>query len=583
MRDLHSKEILQDSTKCANETNRLEKYRKFVLCGALFASAFSVAEAMEFGTMGNVSASMGGAGVALKSPFALYYNPALLASDSKMRIGYSIGVGLSQSNLDKLTNLNFVKMVESLTSLGSQMGGGSKAITKTTRSAAPAMVTGATPFAVPLANSGARAASNLTDALKEALQQSGATGSDLESLWNSYEQKHQGSTDHSKLVENLQSAVNNSNMTQEQKDMFNDFAGSVDWSDFEVGNGGKITSMTIKSGSNGALDAAMKDLDTLFEVLKNNNMNVISQSGIVFQLSSETMQESFGSLAVGLFNTTQAGVSLVGDKSRMRLIFGDTNGYYELITKPGGYTLKEASKDDYDKFSILQSVEKGDAHKVVSSVFNLTEVPVGYAYRFNFDNSELSIGVAGKLMLGASLYHEQFLGTNLQFDTNFASNIQYNTTFGIDLGTYYGYNLSDSGQLGVGFVAKNINTPTFRFDTAPTISIKPQYRAGIAYNGKRFSLAFDADVLPNEVLTYSQYGLYSQMIGGGFKLDCRFVDVRGGIAYDLRRDTGAILTAGVNILGLIDIAAEVGTTWVDYFGTTAPKYANVRVGGSFSW
>lgn len=569
---------MRDSIICANRMDKFRKYRKSVLCGALFASAFSVVEAMEFGTMGNVSASMGGAGVALKSPFALYYNPALLASDSKMRIGYSIGVGLSQSNLDKLTNLNFVKMVESLTSLGSQMGGGSKAITKTTRSAAPA-TGGATPFA---ANGGARAANNLTDALKEALQQSGATGSSLEELWKNYEQSHQGSTDHSQLVGNLQSAVNGSNMTQEQKDMFNDFAESVDWSDFDVSNG-KITSMTIKSGSNGALDAAMKDLDTLFEVLKNNNMNVISQSGIVFQLSSETMQEKFGSLAVGLFNTTQAGVSLVGDKSRMRLIFGDANGYYELITKPGGYTLKEASKDDYDKFSILQSVEKGDAHKVVSSVFNLTELPVGYAYRFNFDNSELSIGVAGKLMLGASLYHEQFLGSNLQFNTNFASNIQYNTTFGIDLGSYYGYNLSDSGQLGVGFVAKNINTPTFRFDTAPTISIKPQYRAGIAYNGKRFSLAFDADVLPNEVLTYSQYGLYSQMIGGGFKLDYRFVDVRGGVAYDLRRDTGAILTAGVNILGLIDIAVEVGTTWVDYFGTTAPKYANVRVGGSFSW
>ena len=573
---------MRDSTIHTNRMDKFRKYRKSVLCGALFASAFSVVEAMEFGTMGNVSASMGGAGVALKSPFALYYNPALLASDSKMRIGYSIGVGLSQSNLDKLTNLNFVKMVESLTSLGSQMGGGSKAITKTTRSAAPAMPTGATPFSVPLANGNTRAASNLTGALEEALKASGASGNSLEDLWKSYETSQGGSTDHSKLIGNLKDSVNNSSMTQEQKDMFNDFAGSVDWSDFDVSNG-KITSMTIKSGSNGALDAAMKDLDTLFEVLKNNNMNVISQSGIVFQLSSETMQEKFGSLAVGLFNTTQAGVSLVGDKSRMRLIFGDTTGYYELITKPGGYTLKEASKDDYDKFSILQSVEKGDAHKVVSSVFNLTELPVGYAYRFNFDNSELSIGVAGKLMLGASLYHEQFLGTNLQFDTNFASNIQYNTTFGIDLGTYYGYNLSDSGQLGVGFVAKNINTPTFRFDTAPTISIKPQYRAGIAYNGKRFSLAFDADVLPNEVLTYSQYGLYSQMIGGGFKLDYRFVDVRGGVAYDLRRDTGAILTAGVNILGLIDIAAEVGTTWVDYFGTTAPKYANVRVGGSFSW
>lgn len=556
--------------KHVNQIAKSKNYKRFALHGLLLSGMLSLVEAMEFGTMGNVSASMGGAGVALKSPFALYYNPALIASDSKMRIGYSVGVGLSQSNLDKLTNLNFVKMVESLTSLGSQMGGGSKIATRTTRSVAPTM------------GVNAKDASNLTGALTKALEQSGASGNTLEELWKSYEQSHQGSADHSQLVGNLKDAVNNSSMTQEQKDMFDDFANSVDWSNFDVSNG-KIVSMTIKSGSNGALDATMKDLDTLFEVLRNNNMNVISQSGIVFQLSNETIQEKFGSLAVGLFNTTQAGVSLVGDKSRMRLIFGDTAAYYELIVKQDGYTLKEASKEDYEKFSILPSIEQGNAHKIVSSAFNLLEIPVGYAYRFNFDNSELSIGVAGKLMLGASLYHEQFLGSNLQFNTNFASNIQYNTTFGIDLGTYYGYNLSDSGQLGVGFVAKNINTPTFRFDTAPTISIKPQYRAGIAYNGKRFSLAFDADVLPNEVLTYSQYGLYSQMIGGGFKLDYKFIDVRGGVAYDLRRDTGAILTAGVNILGFIDIAAEVGTKWVDYFGITAPKYANVRIGGSFSW
>lgn len=565
--------------KHVNQIAKSKKYKRFALHGLLLSGMLSLVEAMEFGTMGNVSASMGGAGVALKSPFALYYNPALIASDSKMRIGYSVGVGLSQSNLDKLTNLNFVKMLESLSGLGDQLGGKGSGgnVTRTKRS------TSATTTVSPT--------NEFTDILKTALQNanngnggsSSGSGSDtLDSLWKKYQESHKNSNNHSELVEELRKGVQGSSMSQDQKDMFNDFAESVDWSDFDVSNG-KITSMTIKSGSNGVLDAAMKDLDTLFEVLKNNNMNVISQSGIVFQLSSETMQEKFGSLAVGLFNTTQAGVSLVGDSSKMRLIFGKDNDFYELIVKPGGYTLKTATKDDYDKFSILQSVEKGDAHKVVSSVFNLTEVPVGYAYRFNFDNSELSIGVAGKLMLGASLYHEQFLGSNLQFNTNFASNIQYNTTFGIDLGTYYGYNLSDSGQLGVGFVAKNINTPTFRFDTAPTISIKPQYRAGIAYNGKRFSLAFDADVLPNKVLTYSQYGLYSQMIGGGFKLDYKFIDVRGGVAYDLRRDTGAILTAGVNILGFIDIAAEVGTKWVDYFGITAPKYANVRIGGSFSW
>ena len=548
-----------------NYYNNAKKYICRVMGSALLVGiSTSPLDAMEFGTIGNLSASMGGAGVALKSPFALYYNPALIASDSKMRIGYSIGLGMEQSNLDKLTNLNFTQMISSLTSLGSQLGGGSKSITR----------------AMPATNG--KAASNFTGALQEALKNSGAQGNDLESLWKDYEQKHQGSADHSQLVGNLKDAVNNSSLSQEQKDMFDDLAGSVDWGNFDISSG-KITSLTIKSGSNGALDAAMKDLDTLFEVLKNNNMNAISQSGLVFQLSNKTLQDKFGSIAVGVFNTAQAGVSLVGDSSRMRLIFGEGNEFYELTVNGSGYTLKQSSKDDYDKYSILKSVQDGNAHKVVSSVFNLTELPVGYAYRFNFGNSELSLGATGKFMIGTSLYHEQYLGTNLQFNSDFASNTQYSSSFGIDLGTYYGYNLSDTSQFGVGVVVKNINTPTFRFNTAPTITIKPQYRAGVAYNGKRFSLAFDADILPNEVLSYSQYGLYSQMIGGGFKLDYKYVDIRGGVAYDLLRDTGAILTAGMNLFGFIDISAEVGTKWVDYFGMTAPKYANIRVGGSFSW
>ena len=538
--------------------------------------------AMEFGTMGNVSASMGGAGVALKSPFALYYNPALIASDSKMRIGYSIGLGLDQSNLDKLTNLDFSKMIQSLASLGSQLSGGNGVTTiSTTPTTTPTTTTTTTPTTTP--STSTQANNNFTDALKKALQSSDATGNDLDALWKNYQETHKNNPNHSQLVEKLKENVNTLPLSNEQKSMFSELADSIDWSNFDISNGGKITKLTIKSGSNGALDSAMKDLDTLFEVLKNNNMNVISQSGIVLQLSSQALQENFGSLAVGVFNTAQAGVSLVGDSSRMRLIFGDNQGYYELTASNNGYTLKQSSKDDYDKYSILKSVQDGNAHKVVSSTFNLTELPVGYAYRFNLDNQELSIGATAKFMIGQSLYHEQYLGTNLQFNTDFASNTQYNTTLGIDLGTYYGYNVLDSGQLGIGFVIKNINTPTFKFNTAPTITIKPQYRTGIAYNGKRFSLAFDADILPNEVLTYSQYGLYSQMVGGGFKLDYGLLDVRGGISYDLLRDTGAILTAGVNILGFVDIAAEVGTKWVNYFGVLAPKYANIRIGGSLSW
>lgn len=542
-----------------------------VACATMLATSVN---AMEFGTMGNVSASMGGAGVALKSPFGLYYNPALIASERKFRLAYSLSAGIEQNNLDRLTNIDFDKTMKALQNVGSSMGGNAGG-GGNQGGGGGGQGGGA----------GAGGVTSMKDALTEGLKNTvtNANGkTDLESLWKAYQQQQNGSTDNSKLVENLQQSVNNSNMSQEQKDLFNGVAGSIDWSNFDVQNG-NISSMTIKKGSNGALDEAMENLNTLFEVLRNNNMNIRSQNGIVFQIPSDVINEEYGALAVGLFNTTQAGVSLVGDANRMRLIFGDNSSYYELIVDKNGYTIKTTTQENYNKFSLLASIESGDAHKIVSSIFALTELPIGYAYNFNLGSSNLSLGAAFKVMNGASLYNETYLGKNLAFDMNFASSTQFSTTFGIDLGAYYGYNINETNQLSLGFVAKNINSPTFRFTSAPTIVIEPQYRAGFAYNGKYLAFAFDADILPNKVLNYSYGNKLSQMVGGGVKVDFRYVDVRAGLAYDLRQDSGVILTAGFNLFGFIDLAAEVGTKWVDYFGHTAPKYANIRLGGSFSF
>lgn len=547
----------------------LAKFRKFISLSVILSSVVGISNAMEFGTMGNVSASMGGAGVALKSPFGLYYNPALIASERKFRLAYSLSAGIEQNNLDRLTNIDFDKTMKALQNVGSSMGGN--------------VGGGGNQGGGAGGGGGAGNNASMKDSLVDALKQTtGDTSGDLGALWQKYQQQQNGSTDNSKLVANLQQSVNNSNMSQEQKDLFNGVAGSIDWSNFDVTNG-NISSMTIKKGSNGALDEAMENLNTLFEVLKNNNMNIRSQNGIVFQIPSDVINEEYGALAVGLFNTTQAGVSLVGDANRMRLIFGDNNSYYELIVDKNGYTIKTTTQDNYNKYSLLASIESGDAHKIVSSIFALTELPIGYAYNFNLGSSNLSLGAAFKVMNGASLYNETYLGKNLAFDMNFASSTQFSTTFGIDLGAYYGYNINETNQLSLGFVAKNINSPTFRFTSAPTIVIEPQYRAGFAYNGKYLAFAFDADILPNKVLNYSYGNKLSQMVGGGVKVDFRYVDVRAGLAYDLRQDSGVILTAGFNLFGFIDLAAEVGTKWVDYFGHTAPKYANIRLGGSFSF
>ncbi len=154
--------------------------------------------------------------------------------------------------------------------------------------------------------------------------------------------------------------------------------------------------------------------------------------------------------------------------------------------------------------------------------------------------------------------------------------------FGIDLGVLYELDLPKYRYLTVGLVAKNLNSPTFK-STFYDITIKPQYRMGLGYNSKFLKLAFDADLVPNDMIAFSNIKQQSQMIGGGVGFDIRAFDLRFGAMKDLKQDTGLILTAGINLLGFLDIALQSSTKVTDVDGIPIPKYLNLRVGGSFSF
>ena len=131
-------------------------------------------------------------------------------------------------------------------------------------------------------------------------------------------------------------------------------------------------------------------------------------------------------------------------------------------------------------------------------------------------------------------------------------------------------------------MAKNINTPTFQYSTGE-VAIKPQYRAGIAYNQNNFVFAFDVDLWKNEMLSDSFNRPFSQMIGGGVKFDIKAFDLRVGLMKDMRQDDGLIITGGVNILGFLDVAVQAGTELGEAQGYRFPRYLNVRVGGNISF
>ena len=548
----------------------MKKLFGLILLSSLFVSQLC---ALEFGSMGNTSAAMGGAGVALKhSAWGLYYNPALLSSDPKVKLGYSLGVGLREQNLAKLTTIdinNMTSTAERLIATFTNAGG-----------------------------AGAPNAGVITDVIKEGLQTALGTSSsgDIEKDLKDYISKHPDG-DYGDLISGILGAIQKpgNGLTPEQQGLLGNIAGNIDYGNLDFSNGGgtgaiqnALQNITINKGGDKGLDKAVEDISSMQEILKDNNLNIVSQNGVILQISSKTMNEKLGSLGVAYFASAYSSMSINADSSKMRLIINSGNSYYELMDNGGSFSFKASSKADYDKYSLIASLEGGsDAHKLVTTALMLSEVPIGYARTFYLKHGNLNLGITGKLMNAISTQKQININKTTDFQkelTSLASleNTISSNNFGVDVGVLYELDLPEFRYLTIGLVAKNLNSPTFE-SSLNNITIKPQYRMGLGYNSKFLNVAFDADLTPNDLLAFSNVKQQSQMIGGGVGFDLKVVDLRLGAMKDLRQDTGLILTGGLNVLGFLDIALQASTKTTKLDGTPIPQYINLRLGGSFSF
>lgn len=417
---------------------------------------------LEFGTMGNVSAGMGGAGVAVKnSPFALYYNPALLSAETKrVRFGYSLGIEVREKNLDKIVDINL---------------------------------------------------------------------------------------------------------------------------------GGLSNSSAETSTTSAGFKTIQGNLEKLKSALSQNAFNLISQNGITFQFAPALLRGSIGTFGVGYFASFYGGSSIKADPNRMELILkysGAQGDAYCKVDSSGGCSV--SNEADYKNSSLQYSLEQGDAHSIVAQGFLLNEIPIGYAYTFYTKYVNINLGISGRLLSGSLNKSTTYLSktTNLGNEAkNFANKGNFDTkaNFAIDAGAMLEIDLPDFRYLTFGFVAKNINSPRFRYSSGE-VDIKPQFRLGLAYNQQNLVLALDADLNQNEMMSQSNQKPYSQMIGGGIKIDLRAFDIRAGLMKDIRQDDGLIITAGVNILGFLDVALQCGTelAQTQKWGSF-PRYLSLKVGGNFSF
>lgn len=547
--------------------------RKFLV--ALVACSTGLG-AIEFGTMGNVSASMGGAGVALKnSAFGLYYNPALLSASPKVKFGYSFGVNIQEKNIAQLATIDIANMQDTATRLASSFSG--------------AGGTGAVNGVV----------SAIDSALDSVLNNSGGTsGQTTQQKLEAYLQNNKGGNYNDlidKIKENIQSS---SSLDSIQKDLITSVVGGIDFDNLQFGNGsgGNITnvisSITISKGSDKGLDKSMSDIAMVQNALQDNHMNLVSQNGLVFQLGSRPLNNMIGTFAVGLFGSLYSNISLNANPDKMRLIIEAGGQYYELKITDDGYTYGLSDKNTYDQHSLIASLQGAstqDTHSIYMTSFVLSEIPVGYARTFYLKNGNLNIGVAGKLMNSVSMQNKVAITTNTDFGAELNNIVQdfKNTTMdkaiGVDVGAVYEIDLPKFRYLTIGLVGKNLNSPTFK-STLEHIVIKPQARAGVAYYTQSgFNLAFDVDLTQNDIIAFSTKDQKSQMIGGGAGFIWKGFDLRVGAMKDLLQDNGVILTGGVNVLGFLDIALQSSTKFTEIQGYPIPQYFSLRVGGSLSW
>lgn len=599
-----------------------------ILAGVL---ALSQGYGLGFGSMGQVSTSMGGAGVALKnSAWGIYYNPALLGADRRAKVGYSFGAQIREQNLLQVATLDFDEISNIAATLDEKLLGGAS------------VAGGAITIPGGVGGQGTTIDGALGDALgnffgvapgdtidsvaidkvanEVGISCTNGSCSDLGALGDALK----GNTDaqqklKDKLVDSAEAAGAPPLLTgildgidvESIDDIIKTIGDSNGNFSFEDLLKTADLKMTIPRGADSDIDKLLDAFDTLNNTLQSNDFSLNSQNGIVIQVRGKertkkieadgigevTVQEADsgrGAVAVAVLPQMFMNLSATINEKHNQLIigFGNTNGgscdimtgkdcttFIQATPGNGGLTFESSDMNKFQSSSILSG-----NHTLHGVALALIEVPVGYGHTIYTAAGDINIGGAVKFIQAFGYrYPGEINFGDFEIEMPKLSDMTMQQTFGIDLGVLY--TPSFLRKFNIGLVAKNLNAPQIQMNTGSPIILNPQLRAGVSYELLDFlTLAFDADILPNNTLSLTNPK--SQMIGGGVLADFKYIDFRLGAMKDLQSKAGesAILTTGINLFGFFDVAVEYGLGQnVTLYGFNVSNYMAIKLGGQFSW
>jgi hypothetical protein len=338
----------------------------------------------------------------------------------------------------------------------------------------------------------------------------------------------------------------------------------------------------------GFVDAINKASNDYTSLTEQDKQNIIDGKNIILKMDGNSLEITpqaalamqFGSFGLGVFATSDIAATAHVDQTHNQLIFNDGSNYYKLNDDTSTTT---SSSSAYNSSSMDYAINNGLTYVQTKGIV-VGEVPLAYGYNFALSGGDVMVGGAAKYMQGVT--YIQNMKIDNSGNANNSERLDKTTSsFGVDLGLAYRPYFSKN--LTFGLVAKDLNTPEFKFADGTKVKLDPMVRAGVAYNiFESLEVATDIDLTKNKTLAS---GTNSQMLGGGLNYHpVSWFSIRGGAMQNLdaKDKAGIIYTTGLGIGPKwlqLDLSAQMASKRTTVEGTSYPEYAKVNLALISRW
>ncbi len=353
-------------------------------------------------------------------------------------------------------------------------------------------------------------------------------------------------------------AADPNNVRQAFSDFSSNHISSVTNASSSYNTAWNTLSATVNASNLSAWQTASTNLSTALNSML-TDLNKLSNKGIVVDLNAgATMAVPSKKLGVGILAgaTSNVGFSLnitSNDTSTINSFVTALNSFASVTTGTVG-SLSCTDTNIYVNSTASDCTMKDFSNSMTSGATilgsSITESGVSL--------STVLYGMAVGITTKSQTVNTYDYSISLKNSSTTVSNAKSYSDSNMDIGVVMP--ISEHWQVGV--VGKNIMEKSYLTAQSNTITVKPQYRTGIAYNGSWFTVAADMDLTESDAAGFEKKSKY---LGAGAEFDLSLLQLRAGFSKNLsdaNPAASAVSTfgAGLYLIGLnLDLGAAISS------------------------